>query len=211
MLTISLNFNVGKNKLVSNGTVRQREIIIAARAVIFSKGIEKLTVREIAKELKITNGALYRHFKSKNEIISLLIDDIEETLLSAIQEAANKTGDPLEKLESIFLSHLSYSEQMKGTSFTVINQVSGLKDKRLKRKMLGVLSKYLKTIKGIVIQGMESGIFRKDIDPNSASIVFLGTLQSMVTLWCLSGYKLSLKKVQFTQMLGIYKGWLEVK
>ena len=62
------------------GTVRQREIIIAAREVIFSKGIEKLTVREIAKELKITNGALYRHFKSKNEIMSLLIDDIEENL-----------------------------------------------------------------------------------------------------------------------------------
>ncbi len=192
-------------------TIRQQEIIKSVRAVIFSKGIEKLTVREIAKELKITNGALYRHFKSKSEIISLLIDDIEENLLSAIQEAANKTGDPLQKLESIFLSHLSYSEQMKGTSFTVINQVSGLKDKHLKRKMLGVLHKYLKTIKAIVIQGIESGIFRKDIDPTSASIVFFGTIQSMVTLWCLSGYKLSLRKAQFTQILDIYKSWLAIK
>ena len=193
------------------GTVRQREIITAAREVIFSKGIEKLTVREIAKELKITNAALYRHFKSKNAIISLLIDDIEESLLSAIKEAANKYNDPLQKLESIFLSHLSYSEQMKGTSFTVINQVSGLKDKDLKRKMFGVLNEYLKTIKEIVIQGMESGVFRKDIDPTSASIIFFGTIQSMVTLWCLSGYKLSLRKTHFNQMLDIYKSWLAVK
>ncbi len=198
-------------RLVYTRTIRQQEIIKSARTVIFLKGIEKLTVREIAKELKITNSALYRHFKSKNEIISLLIDDIEETLLSAIGEAANKTGDPLQKLESIFLSHLSYSEQMKGTSFTVINQVSGLKDKHLKRKMLGVLNKYLKTIKGIVIEGVESGIFRKDIDPASASIVFFGTIQSMVTLWCLSGYKLSLRKAQFSQMLDIYKSWLVIK
>jgi AcrR family transcriptional regulator len=197
--------------LVSTGTVRQREIIIAAREVIFSKGIENLTVREIAKELNITNGALYRHFKSKNEIVSLLIDDIEENLLYAIQEAAKKTGDPLEKLESIFLSHLSYSEQMKGTSFTVINQVSGIQDKKLKAKMFGVLNKYLMTIKGIVNQGKEYGIFRKDIDSTSASIVFFGTIQSIVTVWCLSGYKLSLKKEQFTQALAIYKSWLAVK
>jgi AcrR family transcriptional regulator len=192
-------------------TIRQQEIIKSARAVIFSKGIEKLTVREIAKELKITNSALYRHFKSKNEIISLLIDDIEETLLSAIQEAANKNADPIQKLESIFMSHLSYSEQMKGTSFTVINQVSGLKDKHLKRRMLAVLNKYLKTIKGIVAQGIESGVFQKNIDSTSASIVFFGTIQSIVTLWCLSGYKVSLRKAQFTPMLDIYKSWLVVK
>jgi AcrR family transcriptional regulator len=197
--------------LVYAGTIRQQEIIKSARAVIFSKGIEKLTVREIAKELKITNSALYRHFKSKNEIISLLIDDIEETLLSAIQEAANKNADPIQKLESIFMSHLSYSEQMKGTSFTVINQVSGLKDNHLKRKMSGVLNKYLKTIKGIVVEGITSGIFRKEINPASASIVFFGTIQSMVTLWCLSGYKVSLRKAYFTQMFDIYKSWLVVK
>ena len=192
-------------------TFRQQRIIKSARAVIFRKGIERLTVREIAKELKVTNGALYRHFKSKDEIISLLIDDIEVTLLSAIQDAANKNVGPLQKLESIFLSHLSYAEQMKGTSFTVINQVSGLKDKYLKKKMLVVLHKYLKTIKEIVIQGVESGVFRREIDPASASIVFFGTVQSIVTLWCLSGYKHSLRKAYFSQMMDIYKSWLAVK
>ena len=143
--------------------------------------------------------------------MSLLIDDIEENLLYAIQEAAKKSNDPLQKLENIFLSHLSYSEQMKGTSFTVINQVSGIQDKDLKIKMFGVLNKYLMTIKEILIEGMEEGIFRKDIDSTSASIVFFGTIQSIVTLWCLSGYKLSLKKAEFTQAVDIYKSWLVVK
>ncbi|MDE1921083.1 MAG: TetR/AcrR family transcriptional regulator [Candidatus Omnitrophica bacterium] len=193
-----------------SGTVRQREIIIAARSVIFSQGIENLTVRGIAKELKVTNGALYRHFKSKNEIISLLIDDIEETMLATIREAAKETSNPLKKLESMFLAHLSYSEQMRGTSFAIINQVSGIGPKHLKLKMFKVLNRYLKTIKTIVVQGMESGIFRKDINPASASILFFGSIQSMVTLWCLSGYKLSLRKVYFTQMLDIYKSWIAV-
>ncbi|MBK6840110.1 MAG: TetR family transcriptional regulator [Bacteroidetes bacterium] len=39
----------------------------------------KSTVREIANHLELTDGALYRHFSGKKEIISLLIDDIEES------------------------------------------------------------------------------------------------------------------------------------
>ncbi|MDE2223354.1 MAG: TetR/AcrR family transcriptional regulator [Candidatus Omnitrophica bacterium] len=194
--------------LKPTSTIRQRQIIIAARAVIFSKGIENLTVREIAKELKITNGALYRHFKSKDEIVSLLIDDIEATMLATIKEAADKTNDPLRKLEGIFLSHLSYSERMKGTSFAIINQVSGIKNKHLKTKMFKVLNRYLKTIKAIIVEGMDAGRFRRDLNPTSASIVFFGTIQSMVSLWSLSGYKLSLRKPHFTRMLDVYKSWV---
>jgi AcrR family transcriptional regulator len=192
-------------------TLKQQNIIKGARAVIFAKGIEKLTIREIAKELKITNGALYRHFKSKNEIISLLIDDIEENLLSAIQEAASKNGNAMQRLEGILLSHLSYAEQMKGTSFTVINQVSGLKNKYLKKKMLKVLNKYLNTIKSIVMEGVKSGVFKKEINPASVSIMFLGSIQSVVTLWCLKGYAPSLKKAHFSQILNIYKNLLVSK
>ena len=62
-------------------TACQSRIIDSARRIIFSKGIESLTTREIAKDLQLTNGSLYRHFKNKKEIISILIDDIEETLL----------------------------------------------------------------------------------------------------------------------------------
>ena len=70
--------------------------------------------------------------------------------------------------------------------------------------MFGVLNKYLMTIKEDSDSRMELGIFRKDIDPTSASIVFFGTIQSIVTLWCLSGYKLSLKKDRFYTSIWIF-------
>ena len=54
-------------------TPRQQEIVDAARKIIASRGTKRLTVRQIAKELKITDGALYRHFDAKNGIISLLL------------------------------------------------------------------------------------------------------------------------------------------
>jgi AcrR family transcriptional regulator len=193
-------------KFMPQKTLRQQAIVDTARKIISSRGIENLTVREIAKELNITDGALYRHFKSKKEIISLLIDDIEETLLVAIKEAAAKSKEPLKKLESILLLQLSYAEQRKGLTFIVINETLNLKDKELQRKMSGVIDKYLKMIKEILLDGMESGNLRKGLHLKSASIAFFGFVQSLVTLWALSGFKESfLRKGHINEMLMIYE------
>lgn len=191
-------------------TDKQIQIVESARSIISSKGIEKLTIHEIAKDLGVTDGALYRHFKSKKEIISLLIEDIERTLLNTVRDAASKTSNPVNKLENILASHLSYAEQRKGVSFIVINETLNLQDKILKRKMLKVIHKYLKEIKSILLEGVEAEKIRKDVDFVSASIAFFGMVQSMVTLWVLSNFRYSLKK-HYLKLFDIYKEGLMVK
>ncbi|MGE0267037.1 MAG: TetR/AcrR family transcriptional regulator [Candidatus Omnitrophota bacterium] len=186
-------------------TVRQQAIVDSARRIIIEKGMEHLTVREIAKDLKITDGALYRHFKSKTEILSLLIDDIETTLLSSIDKTASCSKEPLQKLEDIFLSHLSYAEQRKGVSFIVINKTLSVKDKILQKKMFAVLTKYLKMIKLILKEGIKTGGIRNSINLDCASIAFLGMIQSLVTIWSLSDYKYPLGKNRLGEMFGLYK------
>ncbi|MDD5772384.1 MAG: TetR/AcrR family transcriptional regulator [bacterium] len=186
-------------------STRQREIAECARRIIVTKGIERLTIREIAKDLNLTDGALYRHFKSKNEIIGLLIEDIENTLLNTIEKAAKKANNPLVKLMNIFLSHISYAEQRKGVTFIVINETLSLQDKLLRNKMSDIIQKYLKKIEEILIDGVLSEKFRKNIDTASASIAFFGMVQSLVTIWALSGYKYSLREKHIQNCFEIYK------
>ena len=186
-------------------TVSQQKIIDAARHIIITRGMEKLTVREIAAELDITNGALYRHFKGKKEIISLLIDDIAETLLSAIDEAASKTQKPLEKLENIFWSHLSYVEKRKGVSFIVINNTLSMKDKGLQNKVYGVIDQYLERIRKILNEGIKNGDFRANLNLEAASTIFFGIIQSTVTLWGLSDYKHSLGKERMEESFNFFE------
>lgn len=191
-------------------TDKQIQIVESARRIISTKGIENLTIHQIAKDLGVTDGALYRHFKSKREIISLLIEDIEKTLLDTIRAASGKASDPIAKLENLLSSHLSYAEQRKGVSFIVINETLNLQDKILKRKMLKVIHKYLKEIKSILLEGVEAEKIRKDVDFVSASIAFFGMVQSMVTLWVLSNFRYSLKK-HYLKLFDIYKEGLMVK
>jgi hypothetical protein len=124
--------------------------------------------------------------------------------LATIEEAAKKSNEPLRKLSDIFISHLSYAEQRKGITFIIINETLSLKDKSLQRKMFGVIDKYLKTIKSILTEGIALGKFRKELDVTSASIAFFGMVQSMVTLWALSGFKYSLRKDRIDELLSIY-------
>lgn len=191
-------------------TDKQKEIVESVRRIISAKGIESLTIHQIAKDLGVTDGALYRHFKSKNEIIGLLIEDIERTLLDTIKTAAGKINNPINKLENILSSHLSYAEQRKGMSFIVINETLNLQDRNLKRRMLKVIHAYLKEIKAILIDGAGAGKIRKEIDFVSASIAFFGMVQSMVTLWALSGFRYSLKK-RYLKLFDIYKKGVIVK
>lgn len=186
-------------------TDKQKRIVSCARGIIVAKGMERLTTREIAKELKITDGALYRHFKGKRDILDLLVDDIEETLMSVLMEAASSAKDPLKKLENIFKTHLSYAEQRKGISFIIISQILSSRDKKLQRKMFGVVNKYLKTIKAILKEGISKGQFRRDINLTSASLIFFGMVQSAVTHWGLSGFRLQLKKGRLEETFSLYR------
>ena len=106
-----------------------------------------MTIRAIAKELSVTEGALYRHFKSKHEIISLLIDDVENSLLTVIEMPARFPGDPVDKLRKVFVTHVSNAEQRKGMTLIVINESLTIKDKRIKKKMLRVMAGYQEILK----------------------------------------------------------------
>lgn len=186
-------------------TDKQQGIVDAARRIISTRGIESLTIREIAKEVKVTEGALYRHFKSKAEIISLLIDDVERTLLSTVQLASEKDADPLSRLQSILFSHISYAEQRKGFTFLLINEALSLKEVKLQKKMYAVIEQYLRKIRAVLIDGIDKKIFRKDMDVGLASLAFFGLVQSFVTFWALSAFEFSITKNKIKALFAVYK------
>ena len=64
-----------------NTTVRKKQIMAAARKLIMRSGSEHVTVRNMAKEVGISQAAIYRHFKSKTEILSFLADSVADGLL----------------------------------------------------------------------------------------------------------------------------------
>ena len=78
--------------------IRKQQIIDAARKLIIRKGSEHLTVRALAKEVGLIEAAIYRHFKSKLEILSFLMTHIMDGMLLEMERTV---GNGMESLETV--------------------------------------------------------------------------------------------------------------
>jgi AcrR family transcriptional regulator len=173
--------------------VRRKQIIAAARKLIVKYGSEHVTVRRMADEIGVTEGAIYRHFRCKSDILSFLIDDIEETLIGDIKKTDKQDLATSVILEKIMIDHISAIQQRKGVSFQVIAEIISLGDKKLNKKIYGVIEKYIGLIKGILDAGAEKGYIRKGADLDSAALLFFSMTQGLVNLWALSHYEFDLR------------------
>jgi AcrR family transcriptional regulator len=172
--------------------IRQKEIIRASRNLIVKYGSENITVRRIAQETGITPGAIYKHFKSKRELLSLLVDDIEITMISDIDNNISGTLKSFEDLEKIFTGHINAVEHRKGVDFQVIAEIISLGDKKLNKKISAVIKTYINRIKAIFEDGVKAGIIRSELNLEASARMFFCMTQGLVNLWALSHYEFNL-------------------
>jgi AcrR family transcriptional regulator len=85
---------------------RERQILDAAAALFYEKGFHGVGVDEIGKKVGISGPALYRHFKSKDEILSALFNEAVEELISGTSVVY---ADPQRDLERLVLHHIRFA------------------------------------------------------------------------------------------------------
>jgi AcrR family transcriptional regulator len=183
--------------------IRRLQIIDIIRSIISSKGIEHVTISEIASRIGTTKTAIYRHFKSKQDILSLLIDNIEETLMKALNEAMT-SEDPIQNLKNILLAHLTYARKRRETSFIVIMGVMQFSNPLIRQKISKLIQKYLQKIQRILSVAIKSGLVKNDINPKISAIAFLGLIQSTVTVLSYKDFNFVPQKVH-APLWDIYK------
>ena len=96
---------------------RQHQIVEAARELIATGGVDSLTIRGLASRVGVTEAAIYRHVVSKEEVILLLLQEVQESLFQAISRATRSDRHALERLEHMLQLHVSYVELRQGISF----------------------------------------------------------------------------------------------
>ena len=184
-------------------TIRRQQIVDIIRNIISSKGIEYVTISEIAARIGTSKTAIYRHFKSKRDILSLLIDNIEETLMEVVDKAI-VSGDPVQNLKNVLLAHLTYARERRETSFIVIMGAMQFSDAIIRKKISQLIEKYLRKIEKILISAIKLGLIKKDISPRISAIAFLGLIQAIVTVWSYKNFNFIPKKIH-AQLWNIYR------
>lgn len=183
-------------------TIRRHQIVDIIRNIISSKGIEYVTISEIAARIGTSKTAIYRHFKNKRDILSLLIDNIEETLMEALDKAM-VSEDPVQNLKNVLLAHLTYARERRETSFIVIMGAMQFSDTFVRKKISLLIQKYLRKIEKILTSAIKLGLIKKDINPRISAIAFLGLIQSTVTVRSYKNFNFVPKRIH-AELWNIY-------
>jgi AcrR family transcriptional regulator len=185
---------------------RQIEIIEAATKRIDEHGIQDLTIKTLAADLNLSEAALYRHFKSKNEILlGLLTYFIEEMKDRLTILLSKKDGTPSELLKDLFDSQLKTFVQKPSIVSVIFSESIFQFNKELSSTVTSMMELMQNHIEDIVKKGQANGSFNKMVGVSTTTTIIMGGMRITVLKWKLSGHKSDLIKDGNKVLNGILK------
>ncbi len=197
-------FRCGDGRIHLSSAIRKDQIIDASRKLVVKYGSEHVTVGKIAKEVGISEGAIYRHFKSKSDVLSGLADRIADDLLGDINKHIYTNSTSLEFLDTVLKNHLSRIQQKKGISFQVIAEIISFGEKKLNKKVSVVINNYVIGLKHLLSEGIKTGEVKEDVDIEAAALILFGMIQGLVNIWSLSNYDFNLEE-KYSRLWNVFR------
>ncbi len=174
-------------------TERQIEIMEAATLRIDKFGIQELTIKNLASDLSLSEAALYRHFKSKNEILlgllTYFILEMNERLAVIIED---KELQPSELLKKVFVSQLTTFVQKPAIVSVIFSEGIFQFNKELSEKVSTMMALMQNNINVLITRGQNEGVYAKLLGPETITTIIMGSMRMVVLKWKLSGNKSNL-------------------
>jgi AcrR family transcriptional regulator len=169
-----------------NTRVRRQQIAQEALKLVDSHGLKGLSMAGVARRSGLVPSGIYRHFKSKDEVLDGVLTLIHDRLFGNVNAVCEETQDPMERLRRLLVRHVQLIRENRAIPRVLFSEdVYGGHPQR-KERVYGMISGYLNRVQEIVRQGQREGRIRKDLDPATVSLMFLGMIQSAAILWHLS-------------------------
>ena len=178
----------------------------AASDRISKFGIQNLTIKTLAEDIGLSEPALYRHFKSKNEILAGLLEYFKVEMRNRI-ESIPFTPDETEgnKLRAIFQSQLqTFTNKPAIVSVIFADSIFHFDDS-LSKKVSEIMNMMHDYVTVNVAQGQENGRYNNVIGSSTLATIITGGIRMTVLKWKLSGHKSNLLKDGKTVLEGILK------
>lgn len=161
----------GRRAYAGHAPGETRDALVASALASFgAKGYEATSVEEITRKAGVTKGAFYHYFESKEDILWLIHSEFVDHQLEAAARALVEHDDPAEQLRALFRT-FAESVRRYQPNVTVFfeerRHLTGPKLKEVRRKQ----EQFDDLFRGIVLRGVEQGVFRRDLDPH---VVYLG-------------------------------------
>ncbi len=147
----------------------------------------EITTAAIAGRMNLTQGALFRHFASKEAVWEAVMEWVAERLLTRVDQAIRDVVSPLAALEAAFLAHVEFVVLYPGVPRMLFGELQRAEDSAAKRKVRQLIAQYGERLAGLVEAGKAAGELAPEIRTDGAVAHFIGTIQGLVMQSLLAG------------------------
>ena len=157
-------------------------ILSAAREIFLTEGYENTSIRKIASKIEYSPGIIYNHFKDKNDLLLALHDKAFECKIEALFLSVQNMPDPLERLKATGRGYIQYgidNPQDYELMFILSCTMEAL---AVKEEFWQDGAMAINMLKQNIVECMEAGYFRKDINPDEISLILWSQVHGLVSL-----------------------------
>jgi AcrR family transcriptional regulator len=168
-------------------TERQVQIINAAIKLMGDGGIQLLTTKNLAREVGLSEPALYRHFSNKVDILQQVLSYLRLRIIQRLKYITSSDLSPSEKLRE--LVNRQFAAFTNRPEIVVVLLSEGLyqNNKELSALVFSIMQESSSFYLQIIKDGQDSGEFRKDLPAERLAFMIMGSMRFCVIQWHLSG------------------------
>jgi TetR/AcrR family transcriptional regulator len=168
---------------------RKDQILQTLAQMLENPAGEKVTTAALAARLKVSEAALYRHFKGKAEMFEGLIEFIEHALFGIINKITTDEKSGVRQVESMIAVLLAFAQKNPGMTRVLIGDVLVNEDERLQVR----INQLNERLEAALKQGLRFGVSQKEIAEEVDIGAHANLLMSFVVgrwhLFAKSGFK----------------------
>jgi AcrR family transcriptional regulator len=147
----------------------------------------EITTAAIAKRMGLTQGALFRHFPSKDAIWEAVMVWVTERVLARVDKASQTVESPLAALGAVFMTHIDFVVQHPGVPRLLFGELQRAGDTPAKQMARTLISRYAELLSALIDKGKAQGELTAEVDTAAAATLFIGIIQGLVMQSLLAG------------------------
>jgi len=156
---------------------RKDQILQTLAEMLEQPAGERITTAALAARLRVSEAALYRHFKGKAQMFEGLIEFIEQTLFALVNRITTEEKSGLRQLEAIISVLLAFAQKNRGMTRVLIGDALVNEDERLQLR----INQLLDRLESVLKQALRFGITQNEIDAEVDITAQANLLMSFVT------------------------------
>jgi TetR/AcrR family fatty acid metabolism transcriptional regulator len=163
---------------------RPQQIIDAAIRVFARHGYYNSRVSDIAREAGMASGTIYLYFRTKDEILVRMFRDRMAQWVEFVRKAMAEMSGAAAKVRRLIFLHFKILED--NPELAEVVQVELRQGQKFFRGASAhEITAYFALIGSILEEGIEAGVFRRDIPVPIATKMLFGAMDQLATSWVL--------------------------